>query len=217
MASHFDTARRILQAMRAPHVPVAFAAAILFAVSLEPIAQQDISAEGRRELEAFAAEKRKQNFADWKGIAFYCEVEDPSSVSASRVCENTYTNTEFLAATANVPLVKIWDGYELGIRSLVGEFLILQVKILATKQGSPTAINISIQAYASYSQATEDSHLARKRNDPRRNSRSGDLILWERKIIGASGGEGGDLVQPMSQGVEQLLKQFFADFINARK
>lgn len=203
--------------MRGRLVSVGIAAALLLAAPHGSIAQNEMSAEGRRELEAFTAGRIKQNFADWKGIAFHCAIDEPSSIPASRVCENTYTNAEFLAATANVPLIKVRDGNEIGIRSLLGEYLVLQVSVLATKQGSPTAIFASIKTYVSYSQARESGHFAQKRNDPRTKSRSGDMTLWERTIIGASGGDGSDLVQPMSQGVEQFLKQFFADFINARK
>ena len=52
---------------------------------------------------------------------------------------------------------------------------------------------------------------------PKSMPRSGDLIFWERNVIGASSGSGEDLVQGMADGIEQILKQFFTEYVNAQR
>jgi hypothetical protein len=55
------------------------------------------------------------------------------------------------------------------------------------------------------------------RKDARTTPRSGDLIFWERNVIGASSGTAQELAIPLSQGIEQLLKEFFADYLKAQR
>lgn len=186
---------------------------MLLAAPMASMAQQELAAKDRRETELYIEGKNKRNFEDWKSIGFYCASDAPKHPHAAQICSNTYTNAEFLAATASIPLERVRDGYELGFRSVAGDSLILEVKIFATERGNPMAMHAAIQAYTGYLRATEGG----ERRGPRVKPRSGDLILWKREVIGASAGSGEDLVQPMSQGIEQHLKQFFADFLKARK
>ena len=50
-----------------------------------------------------------------------------------------------------------------------------------------------------------------------RTTRSGDLVFWERVVTGATSGTDQDLVVPVADSIEQLLKQFFADYLNAQR
>jgi hypothetical protein len=81
------------------------------------------------------------------------------------------------------------------------------------KPGNPSAICTNLRAYISYAEAVE----ARYKKGPREDPRSGHLVLWERSAIAASSDTAQDLIFPVSGTIEQLLKQFFADFLNARR
>ena len=45
--------------------------------------------------------------------------------------------------------------------------------------------------------------------------RQGDLILWERNLVASGNGE--ELVVAVTQSIEVLLKEFFADYLIAQK
>jgi len=72
-------------------------------------------------------------------------------------------------------------------------------------------------AYINYSYAIENSPWEIKKDDLKMLPRSGKLVVWEEAVIGASSGTSQDLVTPISQGIEQHLKKFFADYLKAQR
>lgn len=191
---------------------------VLFAivVATPPVfAEQQPSPEMRRQLDEYQKKNNRENLTGWNGVIFYCPIDEQSSRALNEICENSYTNAEFLAASAKVNLKKARSGYEVGFSSRVSDFLILEVELGATKPGIPSAVHASLRAYVGYSEVvTKSGYEGQKR--ARETPRSGDLIFWERATMGASSGSDQALVAPMSEAIEQLLKQFFADYLNAQ-
>jgi len=180
-------------------------------------AETTLTPEQRQRLEEMQKVTNKQNFAGWKGVLIYCTNADKSLKSLREICEKTYTNADFLATTSKLDLVKAKSAYELAFRSVVDDFLILEITLNATEQDTPTAIHASVRAYAHYSKVVDSSLNAQERKGPRADQKSGDLVFWERVVTGASSGTAQDLVIPISEGIEQLMKQFFIDYLNAQR
>ena len=181
------------------------------------IAEMQPTAEERQQAKQYQQVKNRQNFIGWKGILFYCSIDNQSNQALNEICERSYTNAEFLAAAAKINLAKAKDAYELCFRAVVGDFLVLEVELTATKEGSPSAIHANLRAYKTYSRSVDTSSLATKKKDPRAEPRLGDLIMWERSVIGASSGAAQELIAGVSSGIEQALKQFFSDFLSAQR
>lgn len=175
------------------------------------------TAEQRQRLEEMQKITNKQNFTGWKGILVYCAGADPSIEGLREICEKTYTNANFLSAAAKLDVVKAISAAELGYRSVLDDFLVLEITLNATQHGAPTAIHANVRAYVHYSKAIDTSFNAQERKGPRATTRSGDLVFWERVVTGATSGTGQDLVVPVADSIEQLLKQFFADYLNAQR
>ena len=184
---------------------------------ISAFAQQRPTADEQRVFEERKARKNKQNFTGWKGILFYCPDRDQSNQALKEICDKTHSNAAFLAAAAKLNLVKAHDAYELGFKARVGDLLVLEVELFSTKPGTPAAVHANLRAYISYSNAIDTSSLAHEKKGARTIPRSGDLLFWEREVIGASSGTAQELVLPISQGIEQHLKQFFAELINAQR
>jgi hypothetical protein len=191
---------------------------VLFAivVATPPVfAEQQPSSEMRRKFDEQQKEQDRKNFTGWNGILFYCPIEEQSSRALNEICEKSYTNANFLAASAKVNLTKVRSGYEVLFKSRISDFLILEVELGATKPGTPSAVHARLRAYVDYSEVVEKSGYEGQKR-AREIPRSGDLIFWERTVIGASSGSDQALVAPISESIEQLLKQFFADYLNAQ-
>ena len=193
-------------------------AIIHLATSSLILAQQPLSAEIRQKAEEYRVRENKQNLSGWNGILFFCPFDDESGQVLKDICEKTYVNAEFLAVTAKVNLIKARSGFEVGFKAGTGDQLVLEVHLHATKHGVPAAIHAGIRAYAYYYEAvTTKPLLEGGMKDARLTPRSGDLIFWERTVLGASSGMAQDLVTPLSQGIEQRLKEFFADYLKAQR
>jgi hypothetical protein len=184
---------------------------------ISAFAQQRPTADEQRIFEEHKARENKQNFTGWEGILFYCPDRDQSNKALKEICDKTYSNAAFLAAAAKLNLVKAHDGYELGFMAIADDLLVFEVELYSTKPGTPAAVHANLRAYISYSKAIDTSSLAQEKKGARTIPRSGDLLFWERGVIGASSGTAQELVLPISQGIEQHLKQFFADFVNAQR
>jgi hypothetical protein len=182
------------------------------------IAQQEPSPDLREMAERYTVAKNEKNFTGWKGVVFYCHSPTSDNKHLKEICEKSYTNVSFLAATAKVKLAKARDAAEAAYGAIVGDLLTLELELFSTESGSLTAVHADLRASVSYSNAVEDVvSMAPKRSSARSKPRSGDLILWERTATGASSGSAQELVVPVSQGIEEHLKQFFADYLNAQK
>lgn len=189
-----------------------------FLLALSGIAAETtLTLEERQKLEEMQNSRNKQNFTGWKGVLIYCTDVEKSLMSLREICEKTYRNADFLAAASKLDLVKAKNAYELGFRSVVDDRIVLEITLNATKQGTPAAIHASVRAYAHYSKAVDNPHNAREKKGPRADPKSGDLVFWEHVVTGASSGTAQDLVIPISEGIEQLMKQFFIDYLNAHR
>lgn len=165
-------------------------------------------------LKRYHEAKNKQNFADWEGIAIFCSVQETPKTALQEVCENTYTNAALLAATTNIKLRRLQRGLDLGAFATVGDFLILEVTVSATKDDHPSGAHASIRAYTTLNDVAQ---RWRQVPDPRTKPRSGNIIFWSRDAIAASPNGKSELVQPLSEAIEQDIKQFFSDFQFARQ
>jgi len=180
--------------------------------------EQELSPELRKEAEKYRAQKNEKNFTGWNGVLFYCHSPTSRNKHLKDICEHTYTNVQFLAATAKVKLSKANTPFEVGYGATVGDLLVLQVELFSTGSTGPTAVHANLRAYSSYSNAVEKSETAASKGSvPQSKPRIGDLVLWERTVTAASSSTAQELVVPVSQGIEHQLKQFFADYLNAQR
>ena len=131
------------------------------------------------------------------------------------ICERSYTNANFLAASAKINIKKAQSLQAVGFEAVVGNHLILMLDLFATESDGTVAVVTNLRAYTDYSGPVEKYPLDNEL--PQVNPRSGTLILWERNSVGTSTGPPRALVIPLSQGIEQLLKEFFADYLKAQR
>jgi len=169
--------------------------------------------------EKFTEDKNRENFVGWEGILFYCYAGKEPDKVLTEVCEKSYINANFLAASAKISLKKAQSLKQVGFESAVGVRLILLLDLRATK--SPAVIAVKLRAYTSFSGPVKkfDDSKEEPQLEPqfRTNKRSGDLIFWEREAIGASSGMGPELATPTSEAIDGMLKQFFTDYLNAQR
>ena len=166
--------------------------------------------------ETYTENTNRENFAGWGGILFYCHhAGKESDQTLNRICERSYINANFLAASAKINIEKAKSLSDVRQESVGGDRLILMIDLSATKPAA--AVSVSLKAYTFFSGPVEKLDDSKEHVQTRTSNRSGDLIFWERGAIGASSGAGQDLVSPLSEAIEGMLKQFFADYLNAQR
>jgi len=167
-------------------------------------------------LNKYTEKKNRENLTGWDGIIFYCSHRGKHSDQVlTEICERSYSNANFLAASAKINLRKAESLQAIGFDAVVGNYLILMVDLFATGLEGSVAVVTNLRAYTDYSGPVEKYPLDNEQ--PHVNPRSGTLILWERNSVGTSSETLQALVVPLSQGIEQFLKEFFADYLNAQR
>jgi len=171
----------------------------------------------QKRLEQYLQEKNRRNFSGWTGISFHCSPSNAQREATERVCEHVAASAKFLAATAGVKFTVATSAEQAEFISGISPELTLMVGLLATKATTPAAMSANVRAYSTYYRATQSGSLPTDKGpDPRAAERSGDLVFWERVIIGASSGTAQSQVAELSQSIDTQLKEFFADFVAAR-
>ena len=162
---------------------------------------------------AYIQNKNAMNFADWEGILFYCFFNDKKPTEMLRtVCERTSTNAKFVAASSKIDFWIAKDLVQLGVAAVYKENLILLVELTGTR----AAISATVKAYTQFTGPMEANRESKEGTIERlTNMRQGDLILWERNLVASGIGE--ELVVAVTQSIEVLLKEFFADYLIAQK
>jgi hypothetical protein len=180
------------------------------------LANQERTPKTDQWVEKYTEDNNRENFSGWEGILFYCFHNGKQSDRVlTEICERSYTNANFLATSSKINLTKAQSLRQIGFESYVGNRLILMIDLHANGSQPPVAVAAKLQAYTSYSGPVKKYPLLSEQ--PQENPRSGTLILWEREAIGATSGLGQDLLSPVSEAIEQMLKQFFADYLNAQR
>mgnify|MGYP003653127839 CR=1 FL=1 len=180
-------------------------AAVSLLVSGHAIAQTDAEA---------LREHNKVQFADWSGIAFQCLIDAEDDDFQKLLCETARTDAKFLAATAKIPFRDLGndDHFQVSLakRELNGD-LLLEARIKSTA-GAPRAVHMGLRALSHYSDAVE---VGATGDDPQSKPRSGELILWQKNLIGTSGSDE-NLGQALSNAFSNVLKDFFGTFVESR-
>jgi len=176
-----------------------------------------------QEQERMTRESYREKLGQWPSIVFLCLVPDIQGTpaeSAKRICDRAKTEARLIAAQSNVSLRTVDAIPEAYGISVVDGSLVLQMDVAQTQDGgAPSAAAISMRAWAFASSVTF------KERDPkdrltvvREHLRTGELTLWDHPAaIGGSMDAPASLVDQMSDVSEQMLKRFFATYIEAQQ
>lgn len=182
-----------------------------------PAIQDQLKASDPDFLRKYTEAKNQKNFAGWRSVLFYCWGRKELDRSLNAICERSFINARFLAATAKVNFEKARSMQHVGFEAGVGERLILLLDLQTTQGGGPpTVITANLRAYTTYSGPIRTIDDSQEQPKERFQTRSGDLIFWERGSI-AVGSNGTDLEHPLSDAIELLLKEFFSEYLSAQR
>jgi hypothetical protein len=160
--------------------------------------------------------KNRTNFSGWNGIVFIC-AKGENSEEITQICHRINENISFIAATSRVRLMIAKSYLDFYMNIQMGNLLPLEAIFFFTNKGPPAAISVRLRSGISFSEAIEYKDNRSISGGRNVSPRSGELIFWERTTLGATTGVLNELVSPVSQGVEQLLKIFFTDYLVANK
>jgi hypothetical protein len=176
-----------------------------------------------QEQEHALKEMNRRSLSGWPFILFFCNVPPPDSnaqESAKRICEASASEARLIAAQSNLSLRTV-DSLERAYAiSYIDGALVLEMDVVQTQDAQvPSGASVSLEAW---SYATSVSFKEYDRADRftvvREQVRSGRLNLWLRRtVIGGSTEDPRSLVTEMSASSEQMLKQFFADYLEAQQ
>ena len=154
----------------------------------------------------FQREYYGKNFAGWNGIVFLCEFDDADTLLA-RICDRARTDLNLLAAThrISVEVAKPNAIQHAAFIAAADNRVTLTLYLDATKSkddGAPKAVFARLAYETFFSDAVEKNS---KQGSIYSLPRSGDLEIWSSSVIGS--GIGSDLISPIADGVETLLKE----------
>jgi hypothetical protein len=194
-----------------------YACALALAFSSIPVA---VSANDytQAEKEALVSEGQRASLGGWPSITFFCEFDEGQS-DAQRVCDAAATEARLIAAQSKIQLRVAPQYRAMYASSVVDGALILHFKVRQTAPGmAPSGMSINADAWGFVSEAKF------KKFDPPGSlnlvgevSRSGELVLWSHPAaVGGSADAPSALVPDMTDAAEQILKRFFATFLEAQ-
>ena len=177
---------------------------------------QAITSKGQGKAGNFLEQDIKKNLAGWNGILFHCRFNETSNRAAKKICEKTQATAASLAGESKIPFTNAPSGPGSTLPGKADDALLLEVEVMGTQTGSSAAICAHTTGYALYSDAVEAS-LTKQERRGKAMPRSGELLVWRQSVIGTVSGNPNALVKGISEGVEQHLKDFFADYLRAQR
>ncbi|RUW84120.1 hypothetical protein [Mesorhizobium sp. M1E.F.Ca.ET.063.01.1.1] len=182
--------------------PLFFVAAVSWPILFASAWAQDLEQEFNR-----------QQFSEWAGIIFMCVPDDDSDAMQKQLCASASAEARLLAASAKIPFQDLsgepWGRVSFKVKQT--RSIILETTIRAAR-GTPSAIYMRLEATSFYSNAVEQGG---REGTLDVKPRAGDLVLWDKDVIGAGGSET-ELVQGMSNAFATNIKEFFGLFIESR-
>ena len=164
--------------------------------------------------EAIVKSNAKSNLNGWKSIFLVCEHSENNPID-EEICDRTKTNARFLANASRLKLVVTGSWSEVFTQDPKRESIVLVLKIRSTKNSRPSALYAEIKAVA----VLDDSIFSNEHSiSPWPNKRiTGITELWSESVIGASSEDLNALILSFSSSLEQFLKQFFSDYLDANQ
>jgi hypothetical protein len=171
---------------------------------------------------------KRARLKGWKKIIFLCSatVSSTPKIMVDRICERTNTNAKFLAASTNtqMQIAKGYYGIALGKEQ---DMLPLEVEFYSSGcDGSICSIRVDVSASFSYAKAVDlaapsyfidEKDRQVRRDSPASIPRPIEAFMWGPRGLIASGIPGEELAGVVANGIDSLLKEFFADYVNANR
>lgn len=159
----------------------------------------------------------------WPGMVFYCPAESSSVPALKQICLDSYKNLETLAAANNVKFHKARNANDSAILPHLTGRAKLLIELTATDPGvDPAAISAHVAVYAHYAHAVNRANEVPQQdsnpNAPKHPTlvpQHVDAVLWEATVVKAAAGSTEQLVQPVTQAVNEKLTAFFAEYAKA--
>lgn len=160
--------------------------------------------------------KNRINFGGRSGIVFICD-KGVGFGRMAEICRRSIEEASFHAAASRVPLIIAGSYFDFKSKMRNRNMIPLEVIFLIANERPPAAIHMQLRSALSFNEAVEYSEIKSSSNRHTVSPRSGELVIWERSLICSISSDSNDLVSPISQCVEQLLNEFFADYRLANK
>ncbi len=178
-------------------------------------AQYPKTAADSARLLAFIKNENRHNYRGWNGLTLYCDIGDVPPSVGNDICRRVFSERTFLAATSNLPVDTTRSAIGAQAEARIHDNLVISVIVIATGASSaPMGLTANIRAWTAAKARVVPMNPAAADTGM---TRSGDLIFWERNIVGATTGDQGDFARQIAEGINAHIRTFLAAFIEARK
>jgi len=176
-----------------------------------PCVSEELSADESR------AQFERRNFAGWEGIFLHCRISGDTSPATAQICAQVAANAKSRAAEAGVHLEVIDSEHKAAVAAGISPFLMLRIDLTATEGGPPVAMYAHLRAYSYYLGAIDRRAVRLKdRPNPREAERSGEIMFWERRLVGVCGGTAEPLATGFTQAIDSHVGAFIRSFAAAQ-
>jgi len=163
------------------------------------------------------SEMERRNYAGWEGLFFHCRISGPDDSRLAQICAQAARDVQKLASKARVNLEVFSDEANAAVAAAVSPYVMLRVDLTATEGGPPVAIYAHVRAYSFYMGAVDVRALPLgERPNPRKSERSGEVVFWERRLVGVCEGTPEALQAKFSQALATNLGDFLERFAAAQ-
>jgi len=164
-----------------------------------------------------SAQFERRNLAGWEGIFLHCRISGDTGPATARICAQVAETAKSRAAEAGVHLEVIDSEHKAAVAAGVSPFLMLRVDLTATEGGPPVAMYAHLRAYSYYLGAV-DRRAVRLSDqpNPREAERSGEMMFWERRLVGVCGGAAEPLATRFTQAIDSHVSAFIRSFATAQ-
>ena len=163
------------------------------------------------------AQFERRNLVGWEGIFLHCRVSGDTGPATAQICAQVAGNAKSRAAEAGVHLEVIDSEHKAAVAAGVSPFLMLRIDLTATEGGPPVAMYAHLRAYSYYLGAVDRRAVRLSdRPNPREAERSGEMMFWERRLVGVCAGTAEPLATRFTQAIDSHVSAFIRSFATAQ-
>lgn len=161
--------------------------------------------------------KNQRNFREWRGIVLYCNHAGDHVDLAAELCPAMFAKKRLLAASTGLVIDTTSSAFSSSFVANLGlnAFLVLELTFRTTAGSVPIGVGVALRAWVA-AQANSNERTFGDGVTVDSVTRDGDLILWDRDLVGVLDGERSGWLGTLLPIIDEQLSLFMTEFLEAR-
>jgi len=165
------------------------------------------------------SEIERRNYAGWEGLFVHCRASGGKDARLAEICAQAAKDVQKLASSARLRVEILDDPAKAAVAAAVSSYMMLRIDLTSTETegGTPVALFAHVRAYSFFMGAVDMRAIPHgERPNPRQSERTGEVVFWERRLVGVCEGSPDALQAKFSEALATYLGAFLDHFAAAQ-